>query len=135
MKSAQSETSSNSTAAAPVAAPVPAAVSAPAPAAALPRRSETQADAPTTAAPAIAPKSIEQLQRELDAANAELSRIRSAKAAESAEEVLVRGKMEKGLTRLQAATVVRRQREFDESDHGKAVAARHAAKQGLQSAV
>jgi hypothetical protein len=97
-----------------------------------PASASSSAAPPATDAP---PKTAEQLQKELDAAHAELAVFRSAKAAASDEEVLVAAKMAVGLTRPQAAAVIRRQRAFDESDFGKAQSARHRAKHGLSAPV
>ncbi len=100
---------------------------------------ETQpSDPPAPAASDTAPTpiaastpTIESLQKQLDAANAELAVFRSGKEALDAESVLIQEKMRVGLTESQARAVVRRQRTHEESDYGKSLRARRNASQGI----
>ncbi len=98
------------------------------------------ADIATDAAPSTT-EEIAALRKELAAIQAENSAMaaklllaESAKDADLAEETLIVARMQLGLKRPQAVAAVRRQRAFDESDYGKAVRARHEARQNFSAA-
>ena len=96
------------------------------------------APAALPAPPAVAaatPRTVAELEAENARLSAEVATLRAVKEAESAEEILIRERMELGLSRAHAVAVVRRQRAFDESEHGKKVRARHEARQANRKAV
>lgn len=74
-----------------------------------------KADKTPPAPPAPPGKTAEQLQAELDAANAVIATLEADKAAADADEQLIQARMAKGLNRAQAVAVVKRQKEYDAS--------------------
>ena len=106
--------------------------------------------APTSAAPQSSADTVAALQARLAEAQAQVTALQAQAAHDAAakrdletavanltsvqvqqteDEKLIADKMSKGLTRQQAAAVIRRQRVWDQSDYGKSLKARHEAAQ------
>lgn len=67
---------------------------------------------------AAAKETNERLRAELAAANEQLAGFKAQQAQTSADEVVIREKMSRGLTRDQAINVIKRQRFHDQAEAG-----------------
>lgn len=69
----------------------------------------------TTQTPAASGKSVAELESELAAANARIAEMTINKAENDADEAVIAAKMQRGLSRVQALSVIKRQRQYDAS--------------------
>jgi hypothetical protein len=75
------------------------------------------------------PGTIEDLKQILALRDAKIAELTATQAANVEIEKRIAVKISLGLTRAQAQAAIRHQDDYDKSDHGKAVAARHARQQ------
>ena len=68
----------------------------------------------------IAQQTIARLTAELAAANQQIAAFKAQQAQTSADEVVIREKISRGLTRDQALNVIKRQRAHDQAEPGRA---------------